>query len=104
MARWSSWIPLLQDDGREHLELGVSWTQGGSAPLFPGPRFCDTLRLGLWSSQCMTELGPGRTFCTQRTQRPLLGPAVEHLSGSGVGTGNGPCGMGLGWNQLWIGG
>ncbi|ERE67330.1 coatomer subunit zeta-2-like protein [Cricetulus griseus] len=41
------------------LELGVSWTQGGSAPLFPGPRFCDTLRLGLWSSQCMTELGPG---------------------------------------------
>lgn len=51
----------------------------------------------------MTELGPGRTFCTQRTQRPLLGPAVEHLSGSGVGTGNGPCGTGLGWNQLWVG-
>lgn len=87
------------------LELGVSWTQGGSAPLFPGPRFCDTLRLGLWSSQCMTELGPGRTFCTQRAQSPLLGPAVEHLPGSSrVGTGNSPCGTGLGWTQLWIGG
>lgn len=43
---------------------------GGSAPLSPRPRFCDTLRLGLWSSQCMTELGPGRTFCTQWAQRP----------------------------------
>lgn len=50
-----------------------AWDQldgGGSAPLSPWPRFCDTLRLGLWSSQCMTELGPGRTFCTQQAQRP----------------------------------
>lgn len=29
---------------------------------------------------------------------------MEHLPGSRVGTGNGPCGTGLGWNQLWIGG
>lgn len=43
---------------------------GGSAPLSSRPRFCDTLRLGLWSSQCMTELGPGRTFCTHWAQRP----------------------------------
>lgn len=40
----------------------VSWKE--EAPLSPRPRFCDTLRLGLWSSQCMTELGPGRTFRT----------------------------------------
>lgn len=48
----------------------------------PRPRFCDTLRLGLCGSQCMTELGPGRTFRTQRAARP---PGACSGTSAGVG-------------------
>ena len=74
---------------------------GGSAPLSPRPRFCDTLRLGLWSSQCMTELGPGRTLRTQWAQRPP-GACSGPSAWEGSGHSSGPCGIGLGRNQLWI--
>lgn len=49
----------------------------------------------------MTELGPGRTFCTQWAQRPPEASSGTSLPGSGAGTGDGPCSIGLGQNQLW---
>ena len=48
----------------------------------------------------MTELGPGRTFCTQWAQRPPR--ACSGASAwEGSGHPSGPCGIGLGRNQLW---